>query len=128
MLIALGTLIICVLVRPESSMQIHTEELDLKITDNGMPTGGFLLLTLFKTNFKVWITNFKRITYLYLYICWGVKVYIKSALKWQETVGLQMTNYDVGLELLECQSTWLTNFTAELSFKFSINLTASRSV
>lgn len=46
MLIALGTLIICVLVRPESSMQIHTEELDLKITDNGMPTGGFLLLTL----------------------------------------------------------------------------------
>lgn len=26
-------------------MQIHTEELDLKIIDNGMPTGGFLLLT-----------------------------------------------------------------------------------
>lgn len=75
-------------------MQSHTEKLDLKITDNGMPTGGLLLTCLRQIlKFELPISR-EYFTFppLYLYTCWGVKVYIKSALKWQEMVGLRMTN------------------------------------
>lgn len=80
--------------RPESSMPMHSQELDLKITDNGMPTGEFLLLTCLRQILKSELSISREyFTFFpHMYICWSVKVYIKSALKWQEMVGLQMTN------------------------------------
>ena len=103
---------------------------DHNIVNTGMSVGRLLILKclishILKSEWSVSKENkLMFISYLHFYICWGLKGYIKSALKWQGMVGLKMTNEDVCLELLGCQPFWLTNFTVEISFKFSMYLTA----
>lgn len=108
----------------------ETRVSDHKIVNTDMSMGRFLILKclishILKSELSVSKENtLMFISYLHFYICWGLKGYIKSALKWQGMVDLKMTNEDVCLELLGCQSFWLTNFTIEISFKFPVYLTA----
>lgn len=100
------------------------------MVNTGMPMGRFLILKCLISHIlksESLVSKEKTlmfISYLHFYICWGLKGCIKSALKWQGMAGLIMTNEDVCLESLGCQSFWLTDFTAEISFKFSMCLTA----
>lgn len=94
-----------------------------------MPRRGFFLFKclrhILKSELPVSKENFFIFIFLYLL---RFKSLYQVSLKMTRNGWPSNDKLRCSLELLGCQSFWLTNLTAEVSFKFSIDLTATWSV